>query len=231
MQYVTQSGDTMFNTLKNGMALPIMYDTGRWNADGAFYEVLALCGKGDSISFSLSANELFLNTFKSPVPDSLKGEDLLNFTVGIENVMTLEAFQTERTEKLVKVETETIDKYLMDNDLIAQKTESGLTYIITEQGQGQNAAAGDEVIVHYTGMFMDGKVFDSSKDREEPFSFPLGQGRVIPGWDEGIALLNPGSKATFIIPSALAYGERGAQGAIPPNTILKFEVELLEIKN
>ena len=85
--------------------------------------------------------------------------------------------------------------------------------------------------VHYSGYLVDGTMFDSSYNRGEPISFPLGQGRVIKGWDEGISLLKVGDKAKFIIPSELAYGDRGAGGVIPPGATLIFEVELVDIKN
>ncbi len=110
-----------------------------------------------------------------------------------------------------------------------ETTESGLRYKITEEGEGEKPTAGQTVAVHYRGTLMDGTVFDESYKRGEPIEFPLGQGRVIPGWDEGIALLNQGGKATFVIPPDLAYGERGG-GPIPPNSWLKFDVELVEIK-
>jgi peptidylprolyl isomerase len=110
------------------------------------------------------------------------------------------------------------------------KTESGLDYIEIEAGAGTRAAAGKTVKVHYTGKFPDGKVFDSSVSRGEPIEFILGAGRVIKGWDEGIALMNVGGKAQLIIPPQLAYGERGAGGVIPPNATLVFDVELVEVK-
>ena len=110
------------------------------------------------------------------------------------------------------------------------KTESGLEYIEVQEGTGAKAKAGMTVSVHYTGKFQDGKVFDSSVSRGEPITFPLGQGRVIKGWDEGIALMKVGGKAQLIIPPDLAYGERGAGGVIPPNATLVFDVELMDAK-
>jgi peptidylprolyl isomerase len=108
-------------------------------------------------------------------------------------------------------------------------TASGLQYIIVEEGTGPAPQAGDLVKVHYAGMLADGAEFDSSYKRNEPIQFPLGQGMVIPGWEEGIALLKVGSKAKLIIPPELAYGAQGAGGVIPPNATLYFEVELVDI--
>jgi|TARA_B110000091_G_scaffold190849_1_gene214286 peptidylprolyl isomerase len=112
----------------------------------------------------------------------------------------------------------------------AKVTASGLSYKMIKIGNGIQAEKGKTVSVHYTGKLIDGTKFDSSYDRNEPIEFPLGEGRVIPGWDEGIALLKVGDKATFIIPSNLAYGERGAGGVIPPNATLIFDVELMDVK-
>lgn len=112
----------------------------------------------------------------------------------------------------------------------AQKTASGLYYIIEKQGTGEQAAAGKTVSVHYTGTLADGTKFDSSLDRNEPISFQLGKGMVIRGWDEGIALFKVGGKGKLIIPSDLGYGERGAGGVIPPNATLIFDVELVSVK-
>ncbi|EAP88527.1 peptidylprolyl isomerase [Croceibacter atlanticus] len=110
------------------------------------------------------------------------------------------------------------------------KTNSGLYYNITKKGDGKAAEKGKTVSVHYKGMLMDGTVFDSSFKRNEPIDFPLGVGQVIAGWDEGIQLLNVGDQATLIIPSDLAYGERGAGGVIPGGATLKFDVELVNVK-
>jgi peptidyl-prolyl cis-trans isomerase A (cyclophilin A) len=111
-----------------------------------------------------------------------------------------------------------------------EKTESGLFYKIESEGSGPKPNKGQNVSVHYTGMLLNGSVFDSSYSRNQPIDFPVGVGHVIPGWDEGIMLLNKGSKARFVIPSDLAYGSRGAGGVIPPNAALIFDVELVNLK-
>ncbi|MNX28909.1 putative peptidyl-prolyl cis-trans isomerase [compost metagenome] len=110
------------------------------------------------------------------------------------------------------------------------KTESGLRYKMIQKGDGKRAEAGKTVAVHYEGSLENGKVFDSSYPRKKPIEFRLGQGQVIEGWDEGIALLQVGDKARFVIPSDLAYGAAGAGGVIPPNATLIFDVELMEVK-
>jgi len=106
-------------------------------------------------------------------------------------------------------------------------TSSGLQYIDLKIGAGAIVRVGTNVSVHYTGWLENGKKFDSSVDRGQPFSFPLGAGRVIKGWDEGVQGMKVGGKRKLIIPSNLGYGARGAGGAIPPNATLIFEVELL----
>ncbi|MGE5414786.1 MAG: FKBP-type peptidyl-prolyl cis-trans isomerase [Syntrophomonadaceae bacterium] len=114
------------------------------------------------------------------------------------------------------------------------KTPSGLQYEDVKVGTGDSPKKGQMAVVHYTGWLWEngakGKKFDSSVDRGQPFSFPVGQGRVIKGWDEGVATMKVGGKRILLIPPDLAYGSRGAGGAVPPNATLMFEVDLLEIK-
>ena len=134
-----------------------------------------------------------------------------------------------------KAEREAASKKAQDNLLGAlsegfDQTESGLRYKIIQKGDGIKPQKGQNVSVHYKGMFAEGGVFDDSYKRGNPIEFPIGMGNVIPGWDEGILLLNKGDKARFVIPSHLAYGEAGAGGVIPPNATLVFDVELMDIK-
>ena len=109
-------------------------------------------------------------------------------------------------------------------------TASGLQIKTLVVGTGDKAEPGKTAVVHYTGWLLDGTKFDSSVDRGTPFEFPLGAGRVIKGWDEGVSTMNIGGKVELIIPPDLAYGPSGAGGVIPPNATLKFEVEFLDQK-
>ena len=130
------------------------------------------------------------------------------------------------------IDEEIIKKYITDSNITtAQRQASGLYYVpVTTNAAGVQATAGRTVSVLYTGRFMDGRVFDASANQFTPIDFVLGRGRVIKGWDEGIALMRKGEKAVLLIPSALAYGSSGAGSTIPPNTVLRFEVELVNVQ-
>lgn len=139
----------------------------------------------------------------------------------------------EEKEEAIKKEKEAaknnFKKMMQEKYPNAKTAPSGLMYVIHEEGSGKQAESGKTVSVHYTGTLMDGTKFDSSRDRGQPIAFPLGVGKVIKGWDEGIAMLKEGGKATLIIPPHLGYGER-AVGPIPANSTLFFDVELMEVK-
>ncbi len=152
------------------------------------------------------------------------GESALNFdavTVFKEHLQN-----AEKAVKEVKAKLEAAWNALTEN---SQETLSGLRYKMHTEGKGKKPLKGSRVAVHYAGKLMDGKVFDSSLQRNQPLDFKVGIGQVIEGWDEGILLLNEGSKATFYIPSNLAYGAQGAGGVIPPHANLIFEVELVKV--
>lgn len=172
------------------------------------------------------------------VVDAIQGNDALEsveiIRVGEEAVKwnSIEAFRTfegsreKRLAEAKKQAEEAMEKLAAGFD----KTESGLRYKIIQKGNGKQAAKGKTVSVHYKGALENGTEFDSSYKRKQPIDFPLGMGHVIEGWDEGIALLQVGDKARFVIPSHLGYGSRGAGGVIPPDATLIFDVELVDVK-
>ena len=149
-----------------------------------------------------------------------------------QNWDAVEAFNTFKSSKEINV-VEQKAKQAAELDKIAagfDETDSGLRYKMIQKGGGAKAQKGNTVSVHYEGSLLNGQVFDSSYKRNQPIDFQLGVGQVIPGWDEGIGLLEVGDKARFVIPSNLAYGTSGAGGVIPPNATLLFDVELMDVK-
>ncbi len=164
--------------------------------------------------------------------DTLQKVEILRVGAEAEKWNSIEAFReftgdsSKRVTEIKKREEEAL-RSISEG---FERTDSGLLYKMIVKGDGKKAEKGKIVSVHYKGTLTDGKEFDSSYKRKDPISFPLGKGNVIAGWDEGIELLHVGDKARFVIPSHLAYGEKGAGGVIPPNATLIFDVELMDVK-
>ena len=164
--------------------------------------------------------------------DSIEKLEILRVGAAAEAFNAVEAFRlftgakAEREAAALKAANQELDEVAAGFD----KTDSGLRYKIINKGSGAKAEKGQTVSVHYKGSLLNGTEFDSSYKRNEPIDFPLGMGNVIAGWDEGIALLQVGDKARFVIPSHLGYGAQGAGGVIPPNATLIFDVELVAVK-
>ena len=231
LKYSTSKDSLVFDSWKMGK--PIQLKIAKASFKGDLMDGLTLLTVGDSASFLINADSLFTKTFGAPRPAFIDSSSFLSFTVKIISTTTDAALKAEELklekENAMK-EDEVIAKYIAEKQMTPSKSSSGLMYIISEPGAGEQAQAGKTVKVHYTGRLLDGTKFDSSLDRNEPIEFKLGQGMVIKGWDEGIALLKVGGKALLIIPSDLAYGSRGAGGVIPPFSPLTFEVELVSVQ-
>lgn len=210
--------------------------------------------KGDSIVVNSNAEKIF---GENGVPPFLQADEKVTINIGVINVLEEEIFQDyfndlaaeqqrkmdSEAENQLQEDVQIIENYISENNLQATKTESGLFYVIEEEGSGQQVEQGNTVSVNYTGYVMDGRIFDTSieskakesdsynEDRPyEPISFEVGQGRVIPGWDEGLQYLNKGSKAKLLIPSTLAYGPTQRGDIITPNSILIFDVEVTDVE-
>lgn len=241
--YNDANDNVMFSSAeRGGGALPLSYVDSMFTNNGSLEEGFRLCEKGDSIILEVKAETIFKESFRRPLPDTIAAESIITVYLGVDNIFTKEEFDTYRAEQVkiqrekaeeaskgqIALDAKIIEDYLAENNIEAMSTEDGMFYVITQEGNGEKPEAGSSVVVNYSGKLLDGTEFDSNNDGT--FSFPLGQGRVIKGWDLGIALLTKGAKATLYIPSGLAYGARGAGAQIGPNTVLMFDVELVDIK-
>lgn len=175
----------------------------------------------------MGLKELNIEDYKEGVQAIFNGVDP---AISVEEAHKLiNEYLSDLQQKAETAAKEAGKKFLEENkkNPDVKETPSGLQYVVEKEGTGESPKADDEVTVHYTGRLLDGTVFDSSVNRGEPATFPLN--RVIPGWTEGVQLMKEGAKYTFFIPSDLAYGPQGIQGAIPPHSTLIFEVELIKI--
>ena len=200
---------------------------------GDLYDGFRLMHVGDSMSFMINADSLFTKQFRAPsLPEFLKPGDYIRWEVKVGEAMTEEGFQKMKDDEAAALQQASKDAfaaYLAENNITAQPQESGLVYVCTKPGKGRKPKADQMVKVHYTGRLLDGTQFDSSVERGEPIEFKLGAHQVIPGWDEGIALMSKGEKGILYIPYDLAYGQRQT-GPIPAYSNLIFEVELVDFK-
>ncbi len=202
-----------------------------------FVEGFSMMHKGDSASFIVDIDSSFVNLFGyNTLPPQFSSTDIMRFEVRLDDFYPESEFRFRMIENIKKnypAETEKaaseLNAYLEKNGVVAQPTSTGLYYVKTQDGTGEKPSKGSTVKAHYTGYLLDGTVFDTSIERGEPIEFVLGVGQVIPGWDEGIAMMSKGEKAVLYIPYYLAYGDRDL-GVIPPFSNLVFEVELIDFK-
>lgn len=202
-----------------------------------FVEGFSMMHKGDSASFIVDIDSSFVNLFGyNTLPPQFSSTDIMRFEVRLDDFYPESEFRFRMIENIKKnypAETEKaaseLNAYLEKIGVVAQPTSTGLYYVKTQDGTGEKPSKGSTVKAHYTGYLLDGTVFDTSIERGEPIEFVLGVGQVIPGWDEGIALMSKGEKAVLYIPYYLAYGDRDL-GVIPPFSNLVFEVELIDFK-
>ena len=200
---------------------------------GDFYTALSLLQVGDSVCFKLDAAGFFEKNRKRDLPVEFRQGDPVYIYVRLKNMLSSEDLENEKENTYhtdFEQEMNLLKNYIELSNTTVKPTTSGLYYIEKKKGKGQKAEVGKTLVVHYTGTTIDGKIFDSSLQRGRPFSFVLGRGQVIKGWDEGFQFMQEGGEARFIIPSDLAYGKSGYTNLILPYSTLVFEVELLEVK-
>lgn len=208
--------------------------------DGAFEgdlpEGLMMMHKGDKAIFAIDADQMATIYGPNMPPAYRAGQgDKLYYEVNLVDIVTAEEIQAEEEtfrqnmQEAQEAEPELIKKYIEENNITVQPNENGLYVIVNKKGNGAKIEAGKTVAMHYTGRLLDGTKFDSSYDRNAPLTYVVGQQSLIRGWEDGVMGQTAGSKLTLVIPSALAYGERGAGNNIPPYSPLTFEIEIVSV--
>lgn len=245
----TDGDSILMNTYDQGRPIETVIPKPQFKGD--IFTGLQLLSEGDSASIKINADSMFK---KQPKPPGFKGKYLV-YTIKINKVIAkgklsdqifqgrVAAYAKSIADAQAGKEPGLIKKYIADNKLAVTQTADSLLYVVTTPGSGDTPAVGDTAVVNYTGKFLsNGKVFDTSVKDEavkgklpmepgrkyDPIHVPVGQKRVIPGWDEALMLMKKGEKATFIIPSKLAYGEHG-MSIIGPYTPIVFEMEMVNI--
>jgi len=211
-----------------------------------FNEILLMLAEKDSAVVRIPADSLFKG---GPLPKEIKAGSYLTFQLKAQHLIPkdqVENYLKKEKDDAIAAEKVSLDKYIKEQHLNPTVTATGLRYIISKEGNGAKPVAGDTVMVNYTGRLLNGKIFDTNDENlakanklydpqrkmgggYAPIKFPLGNNQVIKGWEDGLLLLSKGSKAKFLIPSELGYGERGMGAAIGPFSSLVFDVELVDI--
>ena len=248
--------DSVWNDSKKNGFPAVIQMQGTVPKGDAVLEVIKMMSKGDSVVFKVPAKKLFENTFRQPLPFSVDSASSFTFQIGLSAVLNQEEMNKLQTELVAKQNEKmlqdqkaqlgkditAIDDFLKAKNVTAQTTTSGLRYIITKPGTGENAKAGQQVKIDYLGYLLNGKYFDTSIESEakknnlytqgrpySPLELTVGAQQVIPGWEEAIQLMNKGSKMTVYIPSTLAYGNQRRGDVIAENSVLVFDMEMVEI--
>jgi len=204
---------------------------------GSIDECFFMLAKDESASFIISADDFFSKTLEASLPDFIKKNSDMKVDLKIIDIQTENNFTSEKeaflkwSEDFEEYESLLLNQFLKEKNIDVEPTESGLYFIQIKTGSGKKVEAGDTLLVHYEGKFLDGKFFDSTKKRNQAFQFIYGQqGQVIKGLEEAIGKMKEGETAMVILPSELAFGQQGSSsGIIPPYTTIIYEVELLSI--
>ncbi|HEY3403520.1 MAG TPA: FKBP-type peptidyl-prolyl cis-trans isomerase [Ohtaekwangia sp.] len=206
-------------------------DTSALKSEDGMMQMFRMLSKGDSVHVTMSAVEFFRDLVRAPLPMGIDSTLNIAYLIRVTGIMSQDDFRKfqmelaeKKSQKQKSLDLETIKKYLADNSITAQEDTSGIQYVIHNSTGGKKPVLESCVEVKYTGKFMaDGRIFD----KNDRIGFPLTD--VIPGWQYSIPKLAIGDSGTFYIPSSLAYGPRGYPGAIPPNAILIFDVQVLAV--
>ena len=257
-QFKDGKDSTWYESKKGGNPEIIQMQGSATQKEDVVMDVLKMLTKGDSATFKVSAKVLFAKTFHQPIPPGVDSLSNFTFNLGIRDVMDLtqvRVFQTElvakqnaKIEKEQKIQlgkdTVLIDQYLKEKNLVANKTASGLRYIVIKEGTGKNAVDGQVASVNYSGYLLNGTYFDSSVEsiakeksvfqpgrKYGPYDTKVGAGQAVKGWEEALKLMNKGSKLQAYVPSTLGFGAQRRSKELAENSILIFDLEMVNISD
>lgn len=250
---VFRTADTVFFVSSRDLTVPYQFEVLEPRFQGDLYDALMLMAVGDSATFILNGDSLFILDFEiQELPDFIRPDTKVFMDVKLQDVMPKDEFTLEKEayqgrvnnllNELQEKETADIHAYLKQHDIHTQPTASGLYFIELEKGNGPSVEAGKSIKVNYTAMFINGEIFETSlrdiamknnifdsANSYQPFQYQQGDSITIAGWSEGLSYMKQGGRALLIVPSFLAYGEEGVEGLIPPYTPLIYEVNVLEV--
>lgn len=231
LKYNTENDSVLFDSreLTRNFRMKVKEPT---HKGGSFENAFYLSHPGDIISFILPADSFYQKTVNQDIPSGVEPMSILFFEMKIIKKLNPDEISKDRQVyyyQLEENEKQMITNYLHENNIKTEASLSGLYKMHLKEGSGSKAKTGDILIVHYIGKFLDGRVFDSSYSRNEPFSFQLGSGKVIEALEEACVNMKKGDRITIISPSVLAYGKEGYGKLIPPFSPLLFEIELISI--
>jgi FKBP-type peptidyl-prolyl cis-trans isomerase len=235
--YKTEKDSIFLDSYSNNDIGMVILPFNHSSFEGSFEEGLTTMNEGDSVSFIVDADNLFRNFFKTELPLFLKKGSVVKMEVKLNKILNKEQYDAElvRYQQIVEdrdiEEQRKLQTFLDTCNVSYSPLENGMYYLPISQGAGSLPERGNAVKINYTGSFLNGKVFESTYQRGQPLEFVCGeQGQVIKGLETAISLMNEGSKAKFIIPSHLAFGEAGSSTEIvPPYTTVVYEIELLNL--
>jgi FKBP-type peptidyl-prolyl cis-trans isomerase len=232
--------DIAYRTVKDSMFFRGIrqFQVTKPHYEGAIDECFLMLAQGDSASFYIKAEPFFLKTLEASLPKFIKPNDFMRVDIKMLQIQTENQFELEKEafltwiEDFGEYEKVILKQYLKGQKIDIAPTPSGLYYLPVVKTQGDSVQQGDTLVVHYEGRFFNGKFFDSTRKRNEPFQFVYGQKwQVIEGLEEAFGMMREGEKTIVIVPSRLAFGEQGSStGIVPAFTSVVFEVELLEVK-
>jgi FKBP-type peptidyl-prolyl cis-trans isomerase FkpA len=251
---VFRTEDTVFFNSANDLNTPYQFEILQPRFQGDIFAALMIMCQGDSATFRIKGDSLFIRDFEiGQVPSFIGPDTWVYMDIRLQEVMPKDQFELEkeryrnRTRKMeesrLQKEQDDIRAFITAKNIGVMPTESGLYFLEITPGSGESIREGDTVTAHYAAMFISGEIFETTKQETAmkndifdssmtyaPFRFIQGDTLLIPGWNEGVALMKRGGKARLLLPSALAYGDHGVEGLVPPFTPLIYEIEILEVE-